>query len=109
MLLSGNSFLCTHISHRKKGKRFLTTFAKKPNFPENKQNPNFKFKISSKLLTQSAIGILGLGFVDAGYSGDWSRIGVISKGTEDLLKIAAFLVVPLCLFAILSVAKNPEN
>ncbi|XP_021772643.1 uncharacterized protein LOC110736663 [Chenopodium quinoa] len=112
MLLSGNSFLCTHISHhslRKKGKRFPITFAKKPDFPENEQNPNFKFKISSKLLTQSAIGILGLGFVDAGYSGDWSRIGVISTETEDLLKIAAFLVVPLCLFVILSVAKNPEN
>ncbi|RWV83839.1 hypothetical protein GW17_00054503, partial [Ensete ventricosum] len=29
------------------------------------------------------------------YSGDWSRIGVISKETEDLLKIAAYLVTPL--------------
>jgi len=34
------------------------------------------------------------------YSGDWSRIGVITPQTEDLLKLAAFLVVPLCIFLI---------
>lgn len=44
---------------------------------------------------KSAIVLFGLGFLDAGYSGDWSRIGVISKEIEDGLKLAAFLVVPL--------------
>lgn len=43
------------------------------------------------------------------YSGDWSRIGAISKGDEDLLKIAAFVVVPLCIFAIFSISKDSES
>uniref|UniRef100_J3LLB2 DUF7887 domain-containing protein n=1 Tax=Oryza brachyantha TaxID=4533 RepID=J3LLB2_ORYBR len=30
------------------------------------------------------------------YSGDWSRIGAISKDTEELLKLGAYAVVPLC-------------
>ena len=42
------------------------------------------------------------------YSGDWSRIGVISKENEDLLKFAAFIVVPLCIFLIFSISKEPE-
>ncbi|EPS64943.1 hypothetical protein M569_09846, partial [Genlisea aurea] len=50
------------------------------------------------------IGIFALGFIDAGYSGDWSRIGVISTETEDFLKAAAFVVVPLCIFAIISLS-----
>lgn len=40
------------------------------------------------------------------YSGDWSRIGVISRGTEDLLKTAAFFVVPLCIFVIFFLFKS---
>lgn len=43
------------------------------------------------------------------YSGDWSRIGVISKETEDLLKLSVFLVVPLCLFIIFTLSKDPEE
>ncbi|KNA22883.1 hypothetical protein SOVF_030160 [Spinacia oleracea] len=115
MLLSGKSFLCTKISphfYRNKSKRFTKIFAKKPEFPEfpNKnQKSNFEFRVTNNILAQSAIAILGLGFVDAGYSGDWSRIGVISKQTEDVLKIGAFLVVPLCLFVVLSLAKKPEE
>ena len=43
------------------------------------------------------------------YSGDWSRIGVISKENEDLLKFAAFIVVPLCIFLIFSLSKESED
>ncbi|CAO2836561.1 unnamed protein product [Amaranthus hypochondriacus] len=115
MLLSGKTFVSTKLSHhffREKSQRFITTFSKKPQFSDssdNKGNPNFGLKISNKLLAQSGIAILGLGFVDAGYSGDWSRIGVISKETEDLLKLAAFLVVPVCLFLIFFINRQPEN
>ena len=40
------------------------------------------------------------------YSGDWSRIGVISRETEDLLKAATYLVVPLCILLIFFLCKN---
>ena len=43
------------------------------------------------------------------YSGDWSRIGVISKESEELLKVGAFVVVPLCLFFILNLSQKEEN
>ncbi|KAI4387608.1 hypothetical protein MLD38_000028 [Melastoma candidum] len=46
-------------------------------------------------LVRSAVALFGLGFIDAGYSGDWSRIGVISRETEEMLRLAAFVVVPL--------------
>ena len=32
---------------------------------------------------------LSLGFIDAGYSGDWSRIGAISEETESALRALA--------------------
>ncbi|KAK4774216.1 hypothetical protein SAY87_029235 [Trapa incisa] len=67
--------------------------------------PWLKVPLSPLLITQSALAVFGLGFIDAGYSGDWSRIGVISKEAEDLLKVAAFIVVPLCIFAIISISK----
>ncbi|KAL0453935.1 UNVERIFIED_CONTAM: hypothetical protein Slati_1371600 [Sesamum latifolium] len=90
-----------------------TIFAKKkdsyetPNKEKNALFPLRSFP-STKLLVQSAIGVFALGFVDAGYSGDWSRIGVISRGAEDLIKAAAFVVVPLCLFLIFSLSKKDE-
>ncbi|KVI01366.1 uncharacterized protein LOC112501123 [Cynara cardunculus var. scolymus] len=62
-------------------------------------------KYPLKIVSQAAVVVLGLGFIDAGYSGDWSRIGVISKENEDLLKAAAFIVVPLCIFLIFSISK----
>ncbi|KAL8223110.1 hypothetical protein R6Q57_020509 [Mikania cordata] len=62
-----------------------------------------------KILSQAAVAVLGLGFIDAGYSGDWSRIGVISTENEDFLKVAAFVVVPLCLFIILSISKVVDD
>jgi len=43
------------------------------------------------------------------YSGDWSRIGVLSKETEELLKLAAFLVVPLCIFLGLSFSDESSD
>ncbi|KAD4180086.1 hypothetical protein E3N88_28677 [Mikania micrantha] len=62
-----------------------------------------------KILSQAAVAVLGLGFIDAGYSGDWSRIGVISTENEDFLKVAAFVVVPLCIFIILSISKVVDD
>ena len=35
---------------------------------------------------QGAVALIVLAAVDAAYSGDWSRIGAISKGTEEALK-----------------------
>ena len=43
------------------------------------------------------------------YNGDCSRIGVISKETKDLLKFAALIVVPLCIFLIFAFSKEPEG
>ncbi|KAI3858522.1 hypothetical protein MKX03_018819 [Papaver bracteatum] len=71
----------------------------------SKQNPSTilsALRIPKIFFVQSAIDVLGLGFIDAGYSGDWSRIGVISEENEELLKVAAIVVVPLCLYLILS-------
>ncbi|KAH9618770.1 hypothetical protein KSS87_008037 [Heliosperma pusillum] len=102
LLSSSKSFRCSTISpwtHQSKNSRkFTTTITKiKADYSD--------YPKTKKIIAQSAIAILGLGFVDAGYSGDWSRIGVISKETEDVLKIAAFVVVPLCLFLIFSLSK----
>ncbi|CAH9142333.1 unnamed protein product [Cuscuta epithymum] len=73
------------------------------------ENPILPLKLSKTTLAQSALGVFALGFIDAGYSGDWSRIGVIPKESEDVLKIAAFFVVPLCLFIIFSFSKKTED
>lgn len=43
------------------------------------------------------------------YSGDWSRIGVVSEESEELLKSAAFLVVPFCFFLVFSFSKKLED
>ncbi|VAH88059.1 unnamed protein product [Triticum turgidum subsp. durum] len=52
---------------------------------------------SKTVLLRAGAVLFALGFVDAGYSGDWSRIGAISKDAEELLKLGAYAVVPLCL------------
>ncbi|KAK4337624.1 hypothetical protein RND71_042111 [Anisodus tanguticus] len=88
------------------------SFAKKREFSENQEVQEISIcylKIAKKFLPKAAVGIFALGFIDAGYSGDWSRIGVISKENEDLLKIAAFFVVPLCLCVIFSFSKKTES
>ncbi|GAY48523.1 hypothetical protein CUMW_112310 [Citrus unshiu] len=88
-------------------KSFIT-LAKKKDLPETSsaqqqnEKPIFPIKVSNLILSRAAVAVLGLGFIDAGYSGDWSRIGVISEETEALLKVAAFGVVPLCIFFIFS-------
>ncbi|GBG72041.1 hypothetical protein CBR_g10976 [Chara braunii] len=51
----------------------------------------------STFWVQVALVITALGFVDAGYSGDWSRIGAVSLETEQSLRSAAFFVVPAIL------------
>ncbi|KAI3444061.1 hypothetical protein Pfo_000726 [Paulownia fortunei] len=113
-LVCCNTFSCL-ISNRNGSKPYVAppTLAKKKDFSENSSKENkglFPLKLSSsRILIQSAIGVFALGFIDAGYSGDWSRIGVISRGTEDLLKAAAFLVVPLCLFVIFSLSKKDHE
>ncbi|KAL3824668.1 hypothetical protein ACJIZ3_020697 [Penstemon smallii] len=117
MFITNNSFLCCNtisclISRENGSKRYMNfaTLAKKKDLseissPENK--PIFPLKLaSSKILIQSAIGIFALGFIDAGYSGDWSRIGVITTETEDLLRAAAFLIIPLCLFLIFTLSNK---
>ncbi|KAL5547597.1 hypothetical protein UlMin_002828 [Ulmus minor] len=92
-------------------RKFCPTSAKKRDLSETskpQKKPIFPLRISSSFLAQSAIAVFGLGFIDAGYSGDWSRIGVISKESEELLKVAAFIVVPLCLFLVIYLSKERE-
>ncbi|KAF4390149.1 hypothetical protein CsatB_013759 [Cannabis sativa] len=116
-VVAAKSFILTKFSSpllyvTKNGKRFGIILGQKRNFSENsktQKGPIFPLRISTTLITQSAIAVFGLGFIDAGYSGDWSRIGVISKENEDLLKAAAFIVVPLCLFFIVSLSKQRES
>ena len=43
------------------------------------------------------------------YSGDWSRIGAISKDTEELLKLGAFVVVPLSLALVFSLSEDSDR
>ncbi|KAJ7979571.1 DNA-directed RNA polymerase subunit beta, partial [Quillaja saponaria] len=104
------SSLSSYLLGKKNGRKF-GTLAKKKELHDNsssQQKPIFPLRLSKAILARSGIAVFGLGFIDAGYSGDWSRIGVISTETEDLLKIAAFLVVPLCIFLILSFPKEPN-
>ncbi|KAJ1433568.1 putative transmembrane protein [Sesbania bispinosa] len=95
-------------------RRFWTPLAKRKDFQENSksqqaQQPFFSLRVSKSILARAAIGVFGLGFIDAGYSGDWSRIGVITPQSEELLKLAAFLVVPFCVFLIFSLSNEPNS
>ncbi|CAM6117498.1 unnamed protein product [Calypogeia fissa] len=69
----------------------------------------------SELLTspdfwvQVAIFVFTAGFVDAGFSGDWSRIGVLSKQTEEELQMAAVGVVPLAITLIWSLSERRKH
>ncbi|KAH7861181.1 hypothetical protein Vadar_022703 [Vaccinium darrowii] len=105
--------ICSYLVVKKHGRKSGSTkiLAQKRDLEENsckQEGPIFPLRVSNTILAQSAVAVLGLGFIDAGYSGDWSRIGVISKETEVLLKLAAFVVVPLCLFLIISFSKKHE-
>ncbi|XP_061990869.1 uncharacterized protein LOC133709223 [Rosa rugosa] len=107
--------LSPYLFVKKNGREFGTILAKRRDLqPENPSTQGGKFvfpplRVSNTILARSVVAVLGLGFIDAGYSGDWSRIGVISKEIEDLLKVAAFLVVPFCLFLIFSISKEQED
>ncbi|GAB2291529.1 hypothetical protein Dimus_025782 [Dionaea muscipula] len=117
---SSSSSSCDHPTplqqqqYSQKSRKFTITIARKQDFEEEsrtqqKQKQDFPLNVPFKLLAQSAITVLGLGFVDAGYSGDWSRIGVISREDEDMLKTAAFLVIPLCFGFIFYLSTDPEE
>ncbi|CAK9329764.1 unnamed protein product [Citrullus colocynthis] len=102
------------LSNNNNGRKFRITSAKRTQDSDSdystsstqaKQLKFPSFRVSNPLLARSVVSILGLGFVDAGYSGDWSRIGAITKESEDLLKIGAFLVVPFCVFLVFSFSK----
>ncbi|KAK2646528.1 hypothetical protein Ddye_021723 [Dipteronia dyeriana] len=89
----------------------ITTLAQKRDLSEissTKEQQYFQIRVSNPILPRAAIALFGLGFVDAGYSGDWSRIGVISEETEPLLKVAAFVVVPLCILLIFSFSRETD-
>ncbi|KAK3032240.1 hypothetical protein RJ639_035533 [Escallonia herrerae] len=113
-IFSSNIF--SPLSLKKNGRSFVTSTLAKKRYSEDsttqqegKQPSVLPLRISKRSLAQSVVAVFGLGFIDAGYSGDWSRIGVISKGNEDLLKIAAFVVVPLCVFLVFSISKRVED
>ncbi|KAG2553891.1 hypothetical protein PVAP13_9KG627400 [Panicum virgatum] len=65
--------------------------------------------LSKSVLLRSGVALFALGFVDAGYSGDWSRIGAISKDTEELLRRGAYVVVPLSLALIFSLSQDSNK
>ncbi|XP_016647249.1 PREDICTED: uncharacterized protein LOC103323386 [Prunus mume] len=106
--------LSPYLFVKKNGREFGTISAKRRHLPEDPSTQEqfifpLRVKISNPIVAGSVVAVLGLGFIDAGYSGDWSRIGVISKESEDLLKVAAFVVVPLCVFLIISFFKEQED
>ncbi|THU73642.1 hypothetical protein C4D60_Mb04t25010 [Musa balbisiana] len=99
MIVSGKSFAprfrwFPHLLPCSRNRRLLKPArAKKENIEGDSQagETTFYLRAPKVVLARSAVALFGLGFLDAGYSGDWSRIGVISKEAEDLLKIAAYL------------------
>ncbi|KAA8522830.1 hypothetical protein F0562_009253 [Nyssa sinensis] len=101
MLITKTCVISTHIFPsllaKKNGRKSGTALAKRRDLSENsriRQGSIFPLRVSNTILARSVVAVLGLGFIDAGYSGDWSRIGVISRETEDLLKAAAFVMAP---------------
>ncbi|XP_014508303.1 uncharacterized protein LOC106767862 [Vigna radiata var. radiata] len=101
-----------YVPLKKIGRRFGATLAKRKDFDDNdklQQIPFSPLKISKSNIARAAIGVFGLGFIDAGYSGDWSRIGVITSESEELLKVAAFLVVPLCIFLVFFLPTDTDS
>ncbi|XP_059455258.1 uncharacterized protein LOC132185511 [Corylus avellana] len=115
MLVTRKSFIfnipTSYPFVRRNGRKSGISMAKKKDLSDNsktQQETIFPLKISNPILARSIVAVLGLGFIDAWYSGDWSRIGVISKEIEDLLKLAAFVVPSLCIFLIFSFYREPE-
>ncbi|XP_043696010.1 uncharacterized protein LOC122646504 isoform X2 [Telopea speciosissima] len=113
MLITERSFIscsfCSYLVRKSNGRKFRPIWAKKRDLTENSRTQLesiFPLRVSNVLIARSAVAVLALGFIDAG--GDWSRIGVISRESEDLLKTAAFFVVPLCVFLIFSLSNQEE-
>ncbi|CAK9217920.1 unnamed protein product [Sphagnum jensenii] len=75
---------------------------------EDDDSSNSSF-LSMELLLQTVIVVFTLGFIDAGYSGDWSRIGALSKEKEELLRIAAYGVVPLSAAAVWAIGNRSKS
>ncbi|XP_023004836.1 uncharacterized protein LOC111498016 [Cucurbita maxima] len=120
MPIADSSFIFTGLSalphplilSNNNARKFGTTSAKRTGDSDSISSTQLKFpslRVSNPLLARSVVAVLGLGFVDAGYSGDWSRIGAITKETEDFLKIGAFLVVPFCVFLIFSFSEQTDS
>ncbi|KAJ4953332.1 hypothetical protein NE237_030164 [Protea cynaroides] len=115
MLITKKSFISSTLSsylvRKNNGRKFRSIRAKKRDLTENSRNqpePIFPLRVTNVLVARSAVAVLALGFIDAGYSGDWSRIGVISRESEELLKMAAFFIVPLCVFLIFSFSNQEK-
>lgn len=53
---------------------------------QQQQQHNFIESKAYRIYLQGAVGVAVLGLVDAGYSGDWSRIGVLTKPQEEQLQ-----------------------
>ena len=73
VVVAEKSFILSKFSSclfmKKNVKRFGTILAQKRDFPKNsktQKGPIFPLRISSTILTQSAIAVFGLGFIDAG-------------------------------------------
>ncbi|URD90648.1 serine carboxypeptidase-like [Musa troglodytarum] len=117
MIVSGKSLAsrCRWFPHllpcSRNRRQLKPARAKKENIGGDSQaaETTFSLRASKAVLARSAVALFGLGFLDAGYSGDWSRIGVISKETEDLLKIAAYLVTPLCLLLVFYISDGEKD
>ncbi|XP_020105080.1 uncharacterized protein LOC109721730 isoform X1 [Ananas comosus] len=119
-----SSELSSLLLLRRRGRRELQqpTWAKRPNSAGagegeaagagagagegDGEKPTSSLRVSKAFLARCAVAVSGLGFLDAGYSGDWSRIGVISKEDEELLRFAAFLIIPLCIVLIFSISEE---
>ncbi|XP_038998877.1 uncharacterized protein LOC120124242 [Hibiscus syriacus] len=78
----------SHLPVTRNDSRFVTKLSKRKDSVDpsssnsNNRFPKFTLGVSNTVLARSLVGLFGLGFIDAGYSGDWSRIGVISMDTK---------------------------
>ncbi|XP_016738922.1 uncharacterized protein [Gossypium hirsutum] len=104
----------SRLSVNKNCTRFITKASKRKEnggpTSRNQQLPKFQLKVSNTVIARYLkCVVIRAGRCTFRYSGDWSRIGVISKDVEDLLKIAAFLVVPFCIFLVSSFSKQTPD
>ncbi|RLN16785.1 hypothetical protein C2845_PM02G33680 [Panicum miliaceum] len=89
--------------------------AKKPADDDDDRAGGGSLLLSKSVLLRSGVALFALGFVDAvasgacRCSGDWSRIGAISKDTEELLRLGAYGVVPLSLALIFSLSQDSNS